>query len=114
MAAEGDVTTRKSVGDIGPGLAHEGDVTRSIVPDEPRPSASAPLLKWKQFEVRNVVGSGGFGEVYLAWDTQLHREVALKILRPHPGDDDGDKIYQEILNEARALARVRHPNVVPV
>jgi serine/threonine-protein kinase len=46
--------------------------------------------------------------VYRAWDPRLDREVALKLLRPGP--DDG----KQVIEEARLLARVRHPNVVTI
>jgi len=57
------------------------------------------------------VGQGAFGEVYRAWDSTLQREVALKLLLKRSGDDSDSRA---ILREARSLARVRHPNVVPV
>jgi tetratricopeptide (TPR) repeat protein len=58
------------------------------------------------------VGQGGFGEVYRAWDPHLQREVALKLLLP--GAVGGEAEYEAMLREARALASVRHPNIVPV
>jgi tetratricopeptide (TPR) repeat protein len=58
------------------------------------------------------VGYGGFGEVYRAWDPRLQREVALKLLLP--GVAGGEAEYEAMLREARALAAVRHPNIVPV
>ena len=58
------------------------------------------------------VGFGGFGEVYRAWDPHLQREVALKLLLP--GVAAGEAEYEAMLREARALASVRHPNIVPV
>jgi tetratricopeptide (TPR) repeat protein len=58
------------------------------------------------------VGFGGFGEVYRAWDPHLQREVALKLLLPDASG--GDAEYQAVLREARALASVRHPNIVSV
>ena len=58
------------------------------------------------------VGRGSFGEVYRAWDPDLEREVALKLLLP--GSVDGDDEYRAILREARALAAVQHPNIVHV
>jgi serine/threonine protein kinase/Flp pilus assembly protein TadD len=58
------------------------------------------------------VGHGGFGEVYRAWDPHLEREVALKLLLP--GAVGGETDFEAMLREARALASVRHPNIVPV
>ena len=70
-----------------------------------------PARTWGAFQLLELVGRGGFGEVYRAWDPQLNREVALKLLRSGGGDNHD---YQAILKEARAAARVRHPNVIPV
>jgi tetratricopeptide (TPR) repeat protein len=62
-----------------------------------------------RFELIERLGSGGFGEVWKARDTQLDRTVAVKI--PHHGllgTDAGEKV----LREARAAAQLRHPNIV--
>ncbi len=75
----------------------------------PEPSISST---WGDFTLRARVGIGGFGEVYRAWDPNLEREVALKLLRPDAAG--GDAEYKSVLAEARALASVRHPNVVSV
>ncbi len=50
------------------------------------------------------------GDVYSAWDEELRRRVALKLIRPRPGAD----VHAQVLAEARALARLRHPHVVAV
>ncbi len=73
-------------------------------PAEPIPAA------WGNFEIREKVGQGAFGEVYRAFDRTLEREVALKLLRGSGRGHDETAILQE----ARQMARVRHPNVVPV
>ena len=57
------------------------------------------------------MGEGSFGEVYRAFDTGLHREVALKLL--HEGQSPARQSAR-VLKEARLLARLRHPNVVIV
>jgi serine/threonine protein kinase/predicted TPR repeat methyltransferase len=67
---------------------------------------------WGSFTLLARVGGGGFGEVYRAWDPQLQREVALKLLLP--GAEGSDADFEAMLREARALASVRHPNIVPV
>ena len=67
--------------------------------------------RWGRLELLELVGKGTFGEVYRARDAQLQREVAVKLLhvgRPHDG------LVDRMLHEARALARVQHPNVVIV
>jgi serine/threonine protein kinase/Flp pilus assembly protein TadD len=70
---------------------------------------------WGDFKLLARVGYGGFGEVYRAWDPALEREVALKLLLPsRTGTGQTDEEYKSMLREARALASVRHPNIVPV
>jgi eukaryotic-like serine/threonine-protein kinase len=72
---------------------------------------AAPAL-WGAFELRELVGRGGFGEVYRAWDPSLQREVGLKILLPR--SYQAESAFDEILREARTLAAIRHPNILPV
>jgi len=74
--------------------------------------AAAVAATWGSFSLLARVGSGGFGEVYRAWDPHLQREVALKLRLP--GAVTGEVEYEAMLREARALASVRHPNIVPV
>src|SRR6185503_4559039 len=62
--------------------------------------------------VLEKVGQGGFGAVYRARDDKLDREVALKLLLPRSPLDTG--VRENVLREARTLARVRHPNVLTV
>jgi class 3 adenylate cyclase/tetratricopeptide (TPR) repeat protein len=62
--------------------------------------------------VRRTLGSGGFGDVYLGHDTQLDRPVAIKVLRAPPGRPQADS--DRPLQEARRLARLRHPGIVTV
>jgi serine/threonine protein kinase/Tfp pilus assembly protein PilF len=77
-----------------------------------RPEVPAVSTTWGDFSLLARVGYGGFGEVYRAWDPRLQREVALKLLLP--GVAGGEAEYEAMLREARALASVRHPNIVPV
>jgi aminoglycoside phosphotransferase (APT) family kinase protein len=64
-----------------------------------------------RYEVRDPVGSGGMGTVYLAYDRALDREVALKVLRPDVADAEA---AARLEREARILARLEHPGIVPV
>jgi serine/threonine protein kinase len=59
-----------------------------------------------------LLGKGRFGSVYLAHDDELHRLVAIKV--PHPGRVTCPEDAQLYLSEARAVAKLDHPNVVPV
>src|SRR3954471_15448252 len=67
----------------------------------------APLVGDGRFEVRGTLGAGGAGVVYRAFDRQLQREVALKLLRQATGRD----LYR-FKREFRALADIVHPNLV--
>ena len=64
-----------------------------------------------RFEVRERVGSGGMGVVYDAWDPDLGRRVAVKVVRPAAATPQSQA---KLLAEARQLARVQHPNVVTI
>lgn len=64
------------------------------------------------YEIVSPLGAGGMGEVYLANDTRLGRQVALKVL-PHAFAADLDR-RQRLAREAQAAARLNHPNIVTV
>ena len=64
------------------------------------------------YRVDDLIGRGGMGEVYRAWDERLERNVALKILHPqYLGDDDHVERFRR---EARAVAQLSHPHIVTV
>src|SRR4051812_22882077 len=64
-----------------------------------------------RFVVLGPVGRGGMGEVYAAYDPELDRKVAIKLLRARGGSADG---RARLLREAQATAKLQHPNVVVV
>ena len=64
-----------------------------------------------RFEIRRELGRGAQSVVYLAWDPQLEREVALKTLHYAPGRSPDTSA---LLAEARSVSRQRHPGIVPV
>jgi serine/threonine protein kinase len=66
----------------------------------------------RQFELRSVVGSGGMGTVYRAWDTTLERMVAVKLMRKELLTDQ--KALESFYREARACARLNHTNIVHI
>lgn len=63
------------------------------------------------YTIRSLLGAGGMGEVYRAHDARLDRFVAIKILRQGVMDDGARARFSR---EARTVAKLRHPNVVPV
>ncbi len=64
-----------------------------------------------KYKIERPLGQGGMGQVYLAWDTQLERRVAVKCLRPELRDAHWRVNLQR---EARVLARLNHPNIVQI
>ncbi|HMJ75178.1 MAG TPA: serine/threonine-protein kinase, partial [Iamia sp.] len=65
-----------------------------------------------RYELRDQVGVGGMGEVWLGWDRRLQRDVAVKLLLPQLSDEPAFRTRFEV--EARAAAALEHPNVVRV
>jgi len=78
----------------------------------PIPSPAEIATHFPGLEITGTLGQGGMGVVYRARQRKLGREVALKILAPELG---GDPAFGErFLREARAMARLDHPNIVMV
>ncbi len=90
----------------------------------PRPSAgSAPPPKQAEtqlilpeqlgrYRIEKQLGQGGMGSVYKAYDTELHRHVALKV--PQFGPEEGAEVLERFKQEARAAATLRHTNLCQV
>lgn len=76
---------------------------------EPTHSAIAPGTMFGEYLVLARLGAGAMGTVYSAYDPKLDRRVALKVLHPEVAAADGSG---RLLREAKALARLSHPNVV--
>ena len=90
------------------------EASNPAVKMEPEDRGRAPATgrTWGSFELLQLVGRGSFGEVYRAWDPRLQREIAIKLLLPRSVGDEAQ--FEALLREARALAAVRHPNIVPI
>lgn len=70
-------------------------------------------VRMGRFIILDRLGKGGMGIVYSAYDPELDRKVALKLLREDTGSADLDA-RERLRREAQALAKLSHPNVVPV
>jgi serine/threonine protein kinase len=70
-----------------------------------------PDLSGTRYEVRGEIARGGMGVVYAAHDRDLGRDVAVKVIAPEHADPD---VASRLLREARIIARLEHPGIVPV
>ena len=83
----------------------DGDIARL------REAATWPALPPDRYEIRRPIGRGGMGTVYAAFDRRLEREVAIKVSNaPAPSSELEARLRQE----ARVLAHLEHPGIVPV
>ena len=67
-----------------------------------------------RYQIHECLGVGGMGVIYSAWDPELERKLALKLVRVRSSERNSTRARARLLREARALARLRHPNVVAV
>lgn len=94
------------------------DVAVSLDPwlnAESRPASKrllSPGMRFGKYQVEQLLGAGGMGEVYRALDTSLARRVALKVLLPRY--QTNPEALARIDVEAKALAAVKHPNLLTV
>src|SRR5579883_1297990 len=73
--------------------------------------------EFNHYRVLRLIGSGGMGEVYLAADTRIRRQVAVKIMRIEESLDDTEEMKDTLrlfLREATAIAGLDHPNILPL
>src|ERR1041385_8884029 len=76
------------------------------------PDSLTAGAKLGRYEIRSKIGEGGMGEVYLALDTKLDRNVALKIL-PAELAAQHDRM-QRFVQEAKAASALNHPNIITI
>ena len=108
-------------------LVLAGLESHPAVAAEPQPTQSSPpawsggfipptieelAARFPQMEILELLGKGGMGAVYKARQKELDRLVAVKILLPELGTDAA--FAERFTREARALARLNHPNIVAV
>lgn len=85
-------------------------VAETIVEDDSSETLTGKA--WGPYQILSVLGRGGMGEVYLAFDTELHRKVALKFLHAYLTDDKTR--VQRFKQEARAASALNHPNILTI
>ena len=70
------------------------------------------MTSFGRYQLQTVLGRGGMGQVYRAYDTETHRTVALKVLPQHVAEDQ--EFQQRFRREARIAASLNDPHVVPI
>ncbi len=93
-------------------MDHDDSLTSAFSPADPSLSEFVDPTRIGRYRVIRLLGRGGFGHVYLAHDDDLNRPVAIKIPRPERVSSPED--IEAYLNEARILASLDHPHIVPV
>ncbi len=96
---------------------HKQFIRGSIVEPQPQPPIVNPNESFRhRFEMRKELGRGAAGEVHLAYDTYLQREVALKLTRSSYLDNPQESIRNRKmwLNETRLAGKLQHPFIVQI
>src|SRR5207237_9479349 len=101
---------RSSFDDVGSFMAKPAvSITREAATIERTSLTKGRFLG--HYEIREQIGAGGMGEVYLAEDIKLGRRVAIKVLSPSLTDE---RAKRRFLREAQAAAKLDHPNICTI
>src|SRR5213078_4508400 len=91
-------------------MCDPAEANTGVVPADRDPASPAfPIPGWDRYQCLRFLGQGGMGQVFLARDPRLHRDVAIKLVRGDARDAIG-----RLVAEARAQARVSHERVCKV
>jgi hypothetical protein len=118
--ADDDATTEPEAGGyVGdpedPGTTAPGTTMDALTVDHPGSGSRVTEREWPAiagYEILGLLGRGGMGRVYRARQVNLQRLVALKVILA--GDDSEAEQVARFREEARAIARLRHPNIVQI
>jgi len=87
--------------------------------DGPTSTSSVDLVRERlqriiegEYRIERLLGKGGMGQVFLAHDLTLEREVAIKVLPPDVSQDD--QVVRRFQQEAKTAAKLDHPNIIPI
>jgi len=87
--------------------------------DGPTSTSSVDLVRERlqriiegKYRIERLLGKGGMGQVFLAHDLALEREVAIKVLPPDVVQDD--QVVRRFQQEAKTAAKLDHPNIIPI
>lgn len=103
-----DSDTRVGMATPSPGL---GDTNLSIFPSNSTGFADGAILN-NQLEIKKMLGKGGMGAVYLAYDRSLERDVAVKVISG--AVESSPDVIKRFEREAQTAAQINHPNIVQV
>ncbi|MEZ6057689.1 MAG: serine/threonine-protein kinase [Planctomycetaceae bacterium] len=92
--------------------AHPSDAEASGATSASGSDSLESLQKLGKYEIRKKLGAGGMGIVFLAFDTELKRPVALKVLAKERAENP--QLVRRFKSEAQAAAQLRHPNIVAI
>ena len=84
-------------------------MTTPLTPTDPIGPLRAALAG--RYEIEREIGQGAFATVYLAKDSRLERQLAIKVLNADPSSETGELRF---IREIRMLARLQHPNILPL
>ena len=112
-ACDGDPTLRRQIEDLLAAYRTDFLEEDSIDPKKGVNTRLAPGQMIDHYTVTRLLGVGGMGEVYLARDVVLQRDVAIKLLTAN-GLSSEDESRHRLLREARAAAALDHPNICSV
>src|SRR4051794_34527699 len=117
-APPSDSHDQSSSSETGPAPERSQTIASTLASSSSRPASrprtpptNLPEL-FGRFRILGRLGRGGMGSVYKAFDTQVHRQVALKI--PHLCPEDDTAVLERFYREARTAATFDHPNLCPV